>query len=79
MQESPCKKYKLTGSFNLKFWHTMSLWETDDEINNFYRNGIHLEAMKKSKTFFSKIQSKRITVENNELGNWRELKKIFTL
>ncbi|WP_143093335.1 hypothetical protein [Halpernia frigidisoli] len=57
----------------------MSLWETDDEINNFYRNGIHLEAMKKSKTFFSKIQSKRITVENNELGNWRELKKIFTL
>ena len=53
----------------------MTLWENENEINDFYRNGTHLEAMKQSKTFSSKIQSKRIYKE--DLIPWKEAKKVF--
>lgn len=72
---SKCKKYKLTGSWNLRVWYTMTLWENENEINDFYRNGIHLEAMKNSKTFSSEIQSHRI--QNEDLMSWKESKKLF--
>lgn len=53
----------------------MTLWKNENDINDFYLNGKHLEAMKKSKKFSSKIQSKRI----NEVGliSWKEAKKLF--
>jgi len=75
LQQSPCKKYKITGEWNLKIWYTMTLWENEDDINQFYRNGTHLEAMKQSKTFSSKIQSLRVNQE--DLMNWKEAKKLF--
>ena len=75
LKQSKCKKYKITGSWNLKVWYTMTLWENENEINDFYRNGTHLEAMKLSKTFSSKIQSKRIQKEY--LFSWKEAKNIF--
>lgn len=75
LQQSECKKYKVTGSWNLKVWYTMTLWENENDINDFYRNGTHLEAMKQSKTFSSKIQSHRI--QNEELLPWKEAKKLF--
>lgn len=75
LKESNCKKYKATGSWNLKVWYTMTLWENENQINYFYRNGNHLEAMKQSKKFSSKIQSHRI--ENDDLINWKESKKLF--
>lgn len=75
LKESNCKKYKATGSWNLKVWYTMTLWENENQINDFYRNGNHLEAMKQSKKFSSKIQSHRI--ENDDLINWKESKKLF--
>lgn len=73
--QSKSKKHKLTGSWNLKDWYTMSLWENENDINDFYRNGTHLEAMKQSKTFSSNIQSKRIY--NDDLISWKEAKKLF--
>ena len=75
LKESKCKKYKVTGNWNLKVWYTMTLWENENDINDFYRKGIHLEAMKQSKTFSSKIQSRRIHKEN--LISWKEAKKLF--
>lgn len=75
LQQSECKKYKLTGNWNLKVWYTMTLWENENDINDFYRNGSHLEAMKQSKTFSLKIQSHRI--QNEELLSWKEAKKWF--
>lgn len=75
LKQSKCKKYKITGSWNLKSWYTMTLWENENEINEFYRNGTHLEAMKQSKTFSNKIQAKRIPAEN--LISWKEGKKQF--
>jgi len=69
------KNYKITGSWNLRNWYTMTLWENENDINDFYRKGTHLEAMKQSKTFSSKIQSRRIHKEN--LISWKEAKKLF--
>jgi hypothetical protein len=75
LQQSKCIKHKITGNWNLKVWYTMTLWENENEINDFYRKGTHLEAMKQSKTFSSKIQSKRIYEE--DLISWKEAKKVF--
>jgi hypothetical protein len=61
----------------LKHWYTMTLWLNEKEINEFYRNGTHLEAMKQSQLFSSKIQSKRINRE--ELISWKEAKKLFDI
>ncbi len=73
LQLTQCKKHKVTGNWNLKVWYTMTLWEKD--INDFYRNDTHLEAMKQSKKFSSKIQSHRIQKE--ELMPCKEAKKLF--
>ncbi len=75
LQQTNCKKHKVTGSLNLKVWYTMTLWENEKDINYFYRNGTHLEAMKQSKKFSSKIQSHRIQKE--DLLIWKEAKKLF--
>ncbi len=75
LKQSKCKKCKMTGNRNLKVWYTMTLWNDENEINEFYRNGKHLEAMKQSKIFSSKIQSIRIKKE--DLVSWKEAKKLF--
>ncbi|MFV5700106.1 hypothetical protein ACM55H_17240 [Flavobacterium sp. ZT3R17] len=75
LKQSNCKKYKVIGSWNLKVWYTMTLWENENEINTFYRNGTHLEAMKQSGKFSSKIQSRRI--QNEDFMSWKESKKLF--
>jgi hypothetical protein len=75
LKQSKSKKYKITGSWNLRDWYTMTLWENENDINDFYRKGTHLEAMKQSKTFSSKIQSRRINKEY--LISWKEAKKLF--
>jgi hypothetical protein len=75
LKKSGCKDYKVTGNWNLKIWYTMTLWESENEINAFYRNGIHLEAMKQSKKFSSKIQFKRMN--QVDLISWKNGKKLF--
>lgn len=75
LKQSNCIKYKVTGNWNFKIWYTMTLWENEDEINNFYRNGTHLEAMKQSKKFSSKINSVRVA--KDDLMKWSEAKKLF--
>ncbi len=77
LNQSNCLKFKTTGNWNFKQWYTMTLWLNENEINEFYRNGTHLEAMKQSKLFSSKIQSKRINRE--ELISWKEAKKLFDI
>ena len=72
---SNCKKHNVTGNWNLKVWYTMTLWENENDINDFYRNGTHQEAMKQSRNFSSKIESHRIQKE--DLMNWKEAKKLF--
>ena len=75
LKQSKSKKYKITGSWNLKNWYTMTLWLNENDINDFYRNGTHVEAMKQSAKFSTKIQSRRI--HRDALIPWREAKKLF--
>jgi hypothetical protein len=75
LKQSNCKIYRITGNWNLKHWYTMTLWLSEEEINEFYRNGTHLEAMKLSKLFSSRIKSKRVNRE--KLISWKEAKKLF--
>ena len=75
LKRSKCKKHTMTGSWNLKVWHTMTLWDNENDINAFYRNGTHREAMQQSGKFSSKIESYRIQKE--DLINWKEAKKGF--
>jgi len=75
LKQSECKGYKVTGNWTLKVWYTMTLWENENDIDTFYRTGIHLEAMKQSKKFSSKIQFKRIN--EVDLISWKKAKKLF--
>lgn len=75
LKQTNCIKYKITGSWNLKVWYTMTLWENETDLNNFYRMGTHLEAMKQSKTFSSNLKSLRIN--KDDLIGWKEAKKLF--
>jgi hypothetical protein len=77
LKQSTCKGFKLTSNFTLKVWYTMTLWENDKDIDNFYRSGTHFEAMKQAKLFSSKIQSNR--TDSVELISWAEAKKLFVL
>ncbi len=74
LKRSKCKKYKITANWNLKVWYTMTLWENENDINAFYRNDTHREAMKQSSNFSSKMESYRILKE--DLMNWKEAKKM---
>lgn len=73
--QSKCKKHSVSGSWNAKVWYTMTLWESEGDLNVFYRNGTHLEAMKKSKSFSSNIQSTRVA--RDEMLDWKEAKRLF--
>jgi hypothetical protein len=73
LKQSNCLKFKMTGNWNLKIWYTMTLWDNENEINDFYRKGTHLEAMKQSQSFSSKIYS--IRIQKEDLMSWKEAKK----
>ena len=75
LKQSECISFKATGNWNLKVWYTMTLWKNEIEIDTFYRSGKHLEVMKLSKKFSSKIQSKR--VNEVDLISWKKGKKLF--
>jgi len=53
----------------------MTLWKNEQQLNDFYRKGTHLEAMKQAKKFSSKMYSYRI--ERDDLLSWSEAKKRF--
>jgi hypothetical protein len=55
----------------------MTLWENEDDLNTFYSNGTHLEAMKQSKSFSSNIQSIRLPAENEHLMSWKQSKIVL--
>jgi hypothetical protein len=77
LKGSHCKKYKITGSWNLKSWYTMTLCNDEADLTTFYRSGTHLEAMKQASLFSSKIQVRRL--ESNDLVSWKVAKKLVDI
>lgn len=73
LKHSKCQKFKMTSDWNLKVWYTMTLWVNEADMRDFYTQGTHLEAMRQSRHFSSKIKSSRI--QSPDLLNWREAKR----
>ena len=64
--------------FDCRIPENFYLLDTQEKIENYvtlFRNSTHLEAMKQSKKFSSKIQSHRIQKE--DLLIWKEAKNLF--
>ena len=55
----------------------MTLWENEADLQAFYRNGTHVEAMKAARNLANVLESRRI--ERNVLIEWKEAKKLFDI
>ena len=67
------KAYRSTG-----FWtkhYTMTLWENEQEIKDFYRNGAHKDAMKISSKIAKEIRT--YTYNAEALPNWNDAKSML--
>lgn len=54
------------------FWtthYTMTLWENEEQLQEFTRSGAHLNAMKTSKEIAKEIRT--ITVDSDSLLDWK--------
>ena len=51
----------------------MTLWQSEKDVLDFYRNGTHLEAMKQASFFSEKMHTTR--VESDQLISWKAAKK----
>lgn len=73
------KQLKTSNSLKFKkkgFWtkhYTMTLWENEDDMKAFAYSGAHMDAIKKAKLIAKEIIT--ITIEANELPNWKEAQK----
>lgn len=68
-----CKAKKTIG-----FWtkhYTMTLWENEEQMKDFARNGAHLEAMKLSPKIANEIRT--LTIESDVMPNWKTAKHML--
>lgn len=72
------KASKYNAYKNKGFWtkhYTMTLWDNEQDIQDFVRSGAHLDAMKISGQMAKEIRT--ITVEADVLPTWREAKELL--
>ena len=73
LKSSNHKGFKKKG-----FWtthYTMTLWNNEEDMKDFAKNGAHLEAMKTSKQIAKEIRT--ITINTEELPIWKEAIKLL--
>jgi len=66
-------KMKNTGFGYLHF--TLSVWETEEDLKRFAREGAHLKAMKKSSVLATEIRT--YTYQDVCPPNWKEAKNLL--
>jgi heme-degrading monooxygenase HmoA len=66
-------KMKNTG-FGLMHY-TLSAWETEEDVKRFYKQGAHLDAMKKAA--FIATETKTYTYPAAKFPGWKEAKKLL--
>ena len=71
LRKTNCKGFKKTGIWTSHY--TMSLWETEADMNDFFRSGAHLEAMRNSAKIASFI--KVLTIDADNFIPWPDAKK----
>lgn len=75
------RQLKTTNCINVKntgFWkkhYTMTLWNNEQDIKDFYKSGAHLEAMKISNKIAQEIRT--ITIDADSLPDWKTAKNIL--
>jgi len=67
------KDFKKKGIWTKHY--TMTLWNSETDLKDFYQSGAHLEAMKKSKNIAKEIRT--ITIDADSLPSWAEAKKLL--
>ena len=67
-------KLKNTGFGSLHF--TMSAWESEADLKRFYREGAHLNAMKRASVIATETRTFTYTAE--KLPKWKEAKQFLT-
>src|SRR5436190_890330 len=67
-------RMKNTGFGYLHF--TLSAWEREEDLKQFYKQGAHLEAMKKTATIAT--ETRTYTYQNEVLPNWKEAKWLLS-
>lgn len=75
LQASKCKEFKITPNWSLGTWYTMTLWENEDDLFAFYRNGTHAEAMRQAANFSTNLKAFRM--EGKHLISWNEAKQLL--
>ncbi len=55
--------------------YTLSVWESEEDINRFVRSGMHLEAMRKTGSIASEVRT--YTFRTSALPEWNEVKKLL--
>ncbi|MBI3483355.1 MAG: DUF3291 domain-containing protein [Bacteroidetes bacterium] len=66
-------KMKNTGFGYLHF--TMSAWEREEDLKKFYREGAHLEAMKKAPIIAS--ETRTLSYQSEKFPSWREVRQLL--
>jgi hypothetical protein len=75
LQKVNCKGFKATGSWNLKCWYTMSLWENEVELKKFNSQNNFIDSMRKWTQLTPTIQTKNLN--RAEAMSWKEAKRLF--
>ena len=71
LKKSPCIAYKNMGFYTKHY--TQSLWQSEEDIAQFYRSGQHAESMKTAAKLAKEI--KTIRIESEVLLDWDAAKK----
>lgn len=73
LKTTNCKEFRKKGVWTRHY--TMTLWNSEKELQEFARSGAHLNAMKKSKKIAKEIRT--ITIDATVLPNWKMAKSLL--
>lgn len=73
LQASKCLQFKVKPNWNLRTWYTMTLWECEEDLFEFYRKGTHAHVMREAANFSKNLKATRI--EGKTLIPWKDAKK----
>jgi hypothetical protein len=73
VQATSCREFRKRGIWTTHY--TMTLWNSEQEMNEFVRSKAHLEAMKASRRFAQEIRLH--TYEGSALPDWPEALRLL--
>ena len=73
LRTTNCKEFKKRGLWTTHY--TMTLWNSEEELQDFANSGAHLAAMRDSKKIAKEIRT--LTIDAATLPSWREAKELL--